>query len=314
MRTVGFYRDFAGYSGGHGKVFDYFGHVRAHPGFAARIVFAAGSLRDASNPWRDPTLEDAVWNPARYDALFLAGLDWQLVPDDDPARPVLNLIQGVRHGDPDDVRHAFLSRPAIRLCVSQAVADAIVAGGRVNGPVYVIPNAVDVPLAPPRVSRGGQLRVFIAGQKNVPVAAALAAALAADPTLDVDVAVAWLARSEFLDRLARADIAVLLPQAREGFFLPGLEAMAAGAAAIVPDCVGNRDYARDLDNCLMPPATVAALTAAVRRLRDDAALRHALAQAGQATARRHAPAAERAAFHAILDRLDDEWSQCRHAI
>jgi glycosyltransferase involved in cell wall biosynthesis len=40
----------------------------------------------------------------------------------------------------------------------------------------------------------------------------------------------------------------------EGFALPPLEAMAAGAAVVCTDAHGNRDFCRDGVNCLMPAA------------------------------------------------------------
>ena len=40
----------------------------------------------------------------------------------------------------------------------------------------------------------------------------------------------------------------------EGFCLPVLEAMAAGAPVVCTDADGNRDFCRDGENCLMPAA------------------------------------------------------------
>ena len=63
--------------------------------------------------------------PSGDDALFLAGEDWDLLPPDHPRRIVVNLVQGVRHADPALPLFQSLSRKAIRICVSQAVADAV---------------------------------------------------------------------------------------------------------------------------------------------------------------------------------------------
>jgi hypothetical protein len=317
MRTVGFYRDFTGYSGGHGKMFDYFEHTRGHPRFVARIHLAPGSLRDDTNPWRfRGSFEDREWRPERYDALFLGGMDWQQLPAAGaaPTRPTLNLIQHVRHGDPGDPRFPFLSRPAIRICVSPAVAEAILASGRVNGPVHVIPAGVELPGAEAcEAGDGGPVRVVIAAHKGQALGRALAEGLRGEPGLALDLCTEWLPRQRFLERLGRAQIAVAIPHEREGFFLPGLEAMALGKATVVPDCLGNRAYARDGENCLMPAAEAEPLAAAVRRLGASGPLRRELAAAGLATARSLGLAAERAAYHALLDRLDAEWASCRPA-
>ncbi|WP_133478191.1 glycosyltransferase [Cognatilysobacter segetis] len=304
MRDVWFHRRFHGYSGGHGKVFDYFGHVAAHPAFRPRLFLTPDSV-DTDNPWRRAGVAAAEdWHPDAADVLFLGGMDWTAVPDDLPQRPVINLVQHVRHADPDGPLIGFLSRRAIRICVSQPVAAAIASTSRVNGPVL----AIEAGLALPDVERGSVApgRVFIAAAKQPEIGTALAAALVAQGR-DVDLCIEWTSRAEFLRRLAAAERAVMLPFATEGFFLPGLEAMSLGIACVVPDCVGNRDYLEPGVNALSPDMRVEALLDAVVRL-DAASVRGRLAAAGTATAERFSLTRERAAFHAVLDRLDSLWT------
>ncbi|MGZ4270206.1 MAG: glycosyltransferase [Solirubrobacteraceae bacterium] len=74
----------------------------------------------------------------------------------------------------------------------------------------------------------------------------------------------------------------------EGFCLPPLEAMATGAAVVSTDSHGNRDFCRDGENCLMPEATVPAVSAAIRRLLDDPELRRRLGEEGRRTAQEYA--------------------------
>jgi GT2 family glycosyltransferase/glycosyltransferase involved in cell wall biosynthesis len=74
----------------------------------------------------------------------------------------------------------------------------------------------------------------------------------------------------------------------EGFALPPLEAMAAGAAVVCTDAHGNRDFCIDGVNCLMPEATPAAVSAALARLLGDPELRARLARAGLQTAQEYA--------------------------
>jgi GT2 family glycosyltransferase len=71
----------------------------------------------------------------------------------------------------------------------------------------------------------------------------------------------------------------------EGFALPPLEAMAAGAAVVCTDAHGNRDYCEDGVNCLMPAANGPAIAAAIERVIDEPELRARLAAAGIETAR-----------------------------
>lgn len=74
---------------------------------------------------------------------------------------------------------------------------------------------------------------------------------------------------------------------REGFGLPPLEAMACGAAVVLTDSGGVREYARHRRNCLIvPPRDHAAMAAAIAELLADTSLRARLQQAGPATAAR----------------------------
>lgn len=304
-RTLAFRRDFRRYSGGHGKVWDYFNHANAHPGWHASVYLTPGSSH-LENPWlAAPATIAHDWAPAHADALFLGGMDWQAYPHDDPARPVINLVQGVRHADPQHPLHQFLSRHAIRICVGTPVAEAIQATGQVVGPVRVIDAALRLPGAD--AAPGPRTGIFIGALKQPELGRALAACLQRDGRT-VTLVDHWLPRHDYLAQLAHAQVAVLLPLASEGFFLPALEAMALGCATVVPDCIGNRAYLAPGSNALAPPMQLEALLLAVRQL-DDPALRMRLAQAGVATAARFDLARERAAFHAILDDLDTLWRQ-----
>ena len=117
--------------------------------------------------------ETASWPSAGSrsdrDVLFLAGVDWRYLngewprcsgqPQDQPH------VQGVRHAQRRDMElHRYLSERAIRICVSQEVADAISATGRTNGPVLTIPNGIDVA---PFESSG---RRFTGGVRRAPPA------------------------------------------------------------------------------------------------------------------------------------------------
>jgi glycosyltransferase involved in cell wall biosynthesis len=74
----------------------------------------------------------------------------------------------------------------------------------------------------------------------------------------------------------------------EGFALPPLEAMAAGAAVVCTDAHGNRDFCVDGVNCLMPEPTTQAVAGALRRLLEDRELRSQLGRAGMQTAQDYA--------------------------
>lgn len=295
-----FRREFHGLTGGHLKVWHYYRHALASQRFTPRVFLAAGSIRGPSNPWcgaAEPPLD--AWNPAAAAALFVAGLDWIDVPDPCPV-PVLNLVQGVRHAAVGDPRRPFLGRRAIRICVSEEVADALRGTGEVNGPVHVIPNALDLADMPPAAT-DRDLAVVVAGMKNPALARGVARALAASG-VPVECLVDPLPRREFLTLLGRARVAVTLPLEQEGFFLPALEAMAMGCLVVCPDCVGNRGFCRDGETAFRPAATVDSIVAAARAaVAADEATVAAMQSAASNEVERHGIEAERRAFLEILD-------------
>lgn len=300
-KKVLFHRDFRQYSGGHGKVWDYFNHMQAL-GWQAQVYLTPQSLRDESNPWMQcPQLIAAQFNPQDADLLFLAGLDWQAVEEDEMLPPVVNLLQGTRHAQstPEFPLRDFLPRPAFRLCVSQAVADAVLATGQVNGPLRVIPAALDIAVAAPVLEQALSGPILISAHKQQSLGVALAQWLQTQGHV-VDLLMEMLPRTEYLQRLSQAAVAVTLPMPGEGFFLPGLEAMALGKPLVMPAAGGNLQYARNLQNCLMPLPDVESLGRAVLRLCQEHVLREQLLQAAHATALRFTLTGERQALATAL--------------
>jgi glycosyltransferase involved in cell wall biosynthesis len=299
-RVLLFRRDFRGLTGGHLKVRNYFAHAEHSSRFRPKVFFTPESTGGPDNPWHGIELPPlTTWQPALADVLFLAGMDWESVPDPFPV-PVINLVQGVRHADPGDPRRAFLSRPAIRICVSDEVAEAILATGLVRGPVHVIPNGIDCnDLPKPRSER--EIPVLVAGAKNPSFAHAVAERLAS-AGVEVRCLLEPLPRPMFLEQLAWARVAVTLPLDREGFFLPALEAMAVGAVVVCPDCVGNRGFCRDGETAFRPAYNLNDVVDATLRavaMGDSAA---AVIRAGAAAeVLKHGLEAERLAFLRILD-------------
>ena len=67
----------------------------------------------------------------------------------------------------------------------------------------------------------------------------------------------------------------------EAFGLPPLEAMASGTAVVTTDCGGNRDYARNNENCLLvPPSDIDLLSSAIYNLLTQDTKRQRLASSG----------------------------------
>lgn len=73
----------------------------------------------------------------------------------------------------------------------------------------------------------------------------------------------------------------------EGFCLPPLESMATGGAVVCTDAHGNRDFCIDGENCLVPRATRASVTAALKTVLADEPLRERLGMKGIETAQEY---------------------------
>ncbi len=305
MRRLLFSRHFVNYTGGHGKVLDYIGHADAHPGWSAHVGVHPGSNREGNPFLGHPRSQIGRLAAQADDALFLAGADWDWAAPENQQRVVFNLIQGIRHAHPDDPLHAHLSRRAIRICVSHAVSEAIRATGVVRGPVHVIPPGLALPaaIAPAGTERRG---VFIHGHKQPELGLALADALRANGW-QVDLEQGLVDRPSYLARMARAEIAIPLPLPEEGFFLPGLEAMALGTLLVGVDAGGNREYLRDGENALVTRPEVEAITRALNEL-PSVEKRQAMVRAGVETAGRFSLERERRAFHRLLDDGDGQWA------
>jgi glycosyltransferase involved in cell wall biosynthesis len=115
-------------------------------------------------------------------------------------------------------------------------------------------------------------------------------------------------RVTYIERPTDEDVNRLLNQAtlllqtskHEGFCLPPLEAMAAGAAVVCTDAHGNRDFCVHEENCLMPERNVASVRDALQRLLHDPGLRKRLTGNGRVTAAAFA-------WPTKLDELDREF-------
>jgi hypothetical protein len=282
-----FLRDFHGVSGGHLKHRHYLDHTKRIPGIDPELYLTPASLTDISNPFLTsgvPILKHLTAS----DSYFLAGMDWRWLDAagiDWRGKPVVNLVQGVLHADPSDPRFTYLARPALRICVSAAVAEALRATGRVYGPIVAIENGIEIGHITTTMDPSVRSGVFIAGYKAPDVGRAIAVRLRQFD--DVDLAEAFVPRDEFLRRVARARLCVLLPHPKEGFYLPALEAMALGTPVIVPDCMGNRSFCLNGLSCLVPEFNVAAIAQAATQLHDSANLMKDLVLGGYAMAKRH---------------------------
>ena len=223
--------------------------------------------------------------------------------------PRINLIQHVRHAHVGSELYGYLSKRAIRICVSEEVADAIRATGRTNGPIFPIANGIDIrdgSIACAEPSRTPPT-VTIVDYKRPDLGLALREALhqACIPYVALG---SFLPRRAFLRLLAVSDVAVCLPHEEEGFYLPALEAMASGCITVTLDCVGNRGFCHDRRNCFIAQPTGQSLCDTVQEaVKVPLAEREALLRHASETVQHYSLAAERTQFHALLEDVDQIW-------
>lgn len=298
-----FVRKFKKPSGGQFKVRDYFRHCMAHPKLEPLLYFTPDTDETQARSFWDfvprGNIVDALARQS-YDFLFLAGRDWEYLPEIPARMRVLNYIQHVKHAERADKRFQYLSRPAWRIFVSAEVAAAI--APHAAGEVHVINNGIPLEMfSAPREKQKGS--IFIWARKNPALGERLFATLHAKKT-QVEMLIDLIPRERFAERLQTSEIFVALPHETEGFYLPALEAMAAGCAVICSDAVGNRSFCRHEETCLMPAFDdAAAHLDMIARLQNDAALSEQLRRNGVRLAQEYALSREREAFHRLIDRL-----------
>lgn len=323
VRTVWFYREYEGrLTGGHLKHSHYFDHVLRTPGFTPKITFGGepqneSHIHERRRLW--PAGGDSAaarWEPGRRDVLFLAGVDWRYLAEsglESLPNPRINLIQHVRHAHEGTELHRYLAEKAIRICVSREVADAISATGRTKGPILTIPNGIDVaPAGRAAGSFAAAIRarprpITIVGYKRPDLARTLSRRLD-EEHIAHPPATEFLERRRFLDLLAESQVAVCLPHAEEGFYLPALEAMAAGCLVVTLDCIGNRGFCSHGGNCLIAEPGLESLCSAVKNVLDMPAPEcERLLRGARDTAAGHSLDAERKRFQTILADVDRLW-------
>lgn len=256
-KNIYFYRDYVRFQGGHLKVWNYFNHLKTTQEYEPHIFFSELSLFDSNNPWtHTQTLK--TWDLSKADALFLAGLDWSVVLknpvylEKKKIIPVINLIQGLSHANPLDIKYSFLKERAVRVCVSQQVSDAIKKTGQVNGPIFTIPNGIDINVLP--ITEAGQdyeIDLLIVGIKKPIVGSVIEQAFKGKLKTIIHIN-QLVPRNFFLELMSKAKVVVFLPHFEEGFYLPALECMAIGGLVVCPDCIGNRSFCINNQTCLVP--------------------------------------------------------------
>jgi len=221
-----------------------------------------------------------------------------------PHERVLHLVQNTRHANPafaDGYALRLLARPMARIMVSSEVMEACRPHLNQRSITTTIVEGHDWRFFH-RHREGGlsvPVRVGYTTWKSdvgVEVQRSLRDRFA---FRSIRRTASWL---EVRDLLHWCDVFLSCPGPEEGFYLPGLEALAAGALVITPDVGGNRAYCRFGENCLLVGFERADdYVAALAQLADAAPGRlQALRRRGYETVQRHSLDREREAFGDFL--------------
>ncbi len=283
MKKVLFVRDFKELTGGHLKVWHYYNHFKQIPGYNPVIYFTRDSVFNSINPWINEKiffLDELNSTNLDFDLIFLDGLDWELVPRSLLDKlPVINLIQHVQHAFKDNKRFKYLKQRAVRICVGTEVEKAIKSTGIVNGPIFTIPNGIDIEYLK-RIKKPIKKRdidLLIIGMKNWSMSKKFYYIIKSlkkfisfySSTFKLKNIVLlnlFIRREELLKYMARSQITVYFPQKYEGFYLPALEGLILGTIVICPDCIGNREFCVDKVNCFMPRYRLTDITISLMKL------------------------------------------------
>lgn len=326
-RRVLFHRSWTkfngGTSGGQLKVRDAFEHIKHSDSFYPEVYFGPETVwfDNPGNywlPYRDQGI--AEWRINDTDIIFFAGKDWKIFTPEfahNVPVPVINIAQP-RHTRPDDIRHPYLQYPAIRIAKS-SVGKTILEDFGVNGPVYLIPDAIDFSLLPaPHPHPNNDL--LIVGLKNEGMAKQLFERLQSRNRwrwnkwkIKVQLPPKLPTRQDFLNLVNDSRIVLFLPldaeRGAEGFYLPALEAMVMQKMVICPYAVGNIDFCLPGKTCLQPEYHVEALYhTALTALKMSEGRRQQFITAGTAIAQNHSLPEERSAILDLLERTDEIWA------
>lgn len=301
---MSFHRQYSSYTGGHQKVFDYLNHTVKCAGYSANLYLSKSSKVK-------PDLFDdivgveysKVYRPDLSDVAFLAGMDWQAYQEFfDPNQVKINLIQHVRHADKSQPLFQFLQHKAIRICVSEAVKDAI--EPYANGPCFTIKMGHNIP----KLSLAKQYDLYILATKQPDLGKELFE-WAKQQGIKVLMHDKAQEPSTVWQAMAESVVAITLPHKTEGFYLPGIEAMALASWAVVPDCIASREYSHPLANITRCSLNQKACVQAIKQALKQTSkwTRFLNKWRGQRLIARHQLESERQSFQQLLKNLDNLW-------
>ena len=311
--------------GGVVKIFDYVNHARGlglepviccpEPFKEGLPLFGISRFSDISpkNGFKFTDLEKASVGP--HDLAFVSWPTHYEVLEPRLSRwtrheQVICIVQNVRWANPDWIGGyalRLLSRPMARIMTNDVVLEACKPYLNETSMTGVIDLGHDAAFFARERSGGVGPRIrvaYTAWKSDVGDRVAAAMGDAAFEFRAIRNPVGW---DELRDLYHWADVFLATPLAEEGFYLPGLEAMAAGAIVLSPDAGGNRAYCEFGENCLRveldDPASYVGVLRSLKAAHPGEVER--LRRRGYETTGRHTLPREGKLFGRFLGRLTD---------
>lgn len=255
---------------------------------------------------RDLELPQSAWvlfsEPSQHPDIELA------LPPGSDRRRMIHLVQNTRHANPRwhlGFPYLLLHRPVTRVFVTNEVADAVRPLANDRFPSTTIVEGHDWPFfsRPDAEPSVGPLRVGYTTWKST-IGDEVAAALDDDDRFRFDAIRAPAGWLELRDLYHRSDVWLCAPGPEEGFYLPGLEAMAADCVVVSALVGGNRAYLEPGRNCLEAGfEDVPSHVRALERLTAEAGLGERLRRGGHETTAKHTLERERDEFGGFVAML-----------
>ena len=226
---------------------------------------------------------------------------------DTPHERAIHLVQNTRHANPafaDGYALRLLGRPLARIMVAHEVMDACLPHLNRSSMSATIVEGHDCGYFYRR--RGGglekPLRVGYTTWKSDVGERVQREVGDRHSFRSIRRTASW---AQVRELLHWCNVFLCCPGPEEGFYLPGLEALAAGALVITPDVGGNRAYCRFGENCLLvefeqPASYIEALDVLDRESPDRIT---SIRERGYSTLEEHTLTRERSAFGSFLVEL-----------
>ncbi len=297
MTNISFHRKFTAYTGGHQKVLDYLQHTLAYEGVKCHLYLQNESREDCIFSKLDKVDYQSNYDPSMAELVFLAGLDWRAyLPYLNEAQTKINLIQHLRHADPTSEQFYFLQHKAIRICVSEAVRDAIAPFA--NGPCIYVPMGHTFP----SIQKKQFCDLYVLAKKRPGIGRRIKA-WGESKGLSVILHDELQPKQNVFEAMSGAKLTVLLPNKTEGFYLPGIEAAFYSEKVLMTDCIANREYANISSNLRLCDFSLDSIIAALEEFCFSSELYSNFLEKTNVIRQKYSLEDERKQFHSLLSSL-----------